>query len=274
MQRVDLHLHTTASDGELAPADLVWRARAIGLEAIAITDHDTTAGILEAQATASHLLLVIPGIELSAESDKLDVHILGYFLNWQSDDFQAQLTRFRDDRLKRGQRIVEKLAALGLPVSWERVLAQADGGAVGRPHIARAMVEAGLVASVSEAFDRYLYTGGPAYVSRERLTPEAAVALIHRAGGAAVLAHPAVLPDYAAMVERLVTAGLDGVEVVHPLNSEIVRDNLRGLAARFGLVMTGGSDFHGSESEPLGSVTPPSGCVPALRERAARYRQG
>jgi hypothetical protein len=274
MRRVDLHLHTTASDGEFSPPGVIERARAVGLEAVAITDHDTTAGILEAQAAAGKLLLVIPGIELSAEDDKLDVHMLGYFLNWQTGDFQARLAGFRDDRLKRGQRIVEKLASLGLPVAWERVLALADGGAVGRPHIARAMVEAGFVATLGEAFDRYLHTGGPAYVSRERLTPEAAVALIHQAGGAAVLAHPAVLPDYAAMVERLIPAGLDGVEVAHPLNSEVVRDNLRGLAARYGLVMTGGSDFHGSESEPLGSVTPPPGCVAALRERAARYQKG
>ncbi len=272
--RADLHLHTTASDGQLTPSDLIHRARAQRLEVVAITDHDTTAGIVEARAATGGTLMVIPGIELSAEDARLDVHVLGYFIDSQNVPFQAALAHFRDDRVRRGQRIVNRLAELGLPVAWERVLALAGGGSVGRPHVARALVEAGYVASVREAFDRYLYTGGPAYVARERLTPEGAIDLLHRAGGAAVLAHPGLLPDYAAMVERLVPAGLDGVEVVHPKNPETVRANLRALAARHQLVMTGGTDFHGPESEAyLGSVTPPPDCVPALQARAAQYHQ-
>lgn len=270
--RADLHLHTTASDGQLAPSDVIRRARDRRLEAVAITDHDTTAGIAEAQAAAG-TLLVIPGIELSAEDQKLDVHVLGYFVDGQNAAFQATLTRFRDDRARRGQRIVEKLAALGLPVAWERVLELADGGSVGRPHVARAMVEAGYVESTHEAFNRYLHNGGPAYVSRERLTPEAAIDLIHSAGGAAVLAHPGLLANYAAMVERLVPAGLDGVEVAHPKNPPILRDNLRALAARYNLIMTGGTDFHGPDSEAdLGSITPPPGCIAALQARATRQQ--
>ncbi|MBI5667599.1 MAG: PHP domain-containing protein [Chloroflexi bacterium] len=271
--RVDLHLHTTASDGQLAPSALVRLAQAQRLDVIAITDHDTTAGLAEAEQAAGGLPVIILGIELSAEDARLDVHVLGYFFDAQDEAFQAVLARFRDDRERRGQKIVVKLAELGLPVAWERVLALANGGAVGRPHVARALVEAGYVESVKEAFDRFLYTGGPAYVPRERLTPEGAIDLIHGAGGAAVLAHPGLLPDYAVMVVRLVSAGLDGVEVAHPKNSETVRANLRALAGHYGLVMTGGSDYHGPESDAaIGSVTPPPGCTEALRERAAKYQ--
>lgn len=271
--RVDLHLHTTASDGRLAPSQLVRLARAQRLDVIAITDHDTTAGIEEAVQAAGGLPVIISGIELSAEDARLDVHILGYFVQAHDEDFQAALARFRDDRERRGYKIVAKLAEMGLPVAWERVLALANGGSVGRPHIARALVEAGYVESVKEAFDRYLRTGGPAYVARERLTPEGAVDLLHRAGGAAVLAHPGLLPDYAAMVARLVPAGLDGVEVVHPKNSETARANLRALAGHYGLIMTGGTDYHGPDSDAaIGSITAPPGCVQALQERAATYR--
>lgn len=274
MLRADLHLHTTASDGQLTPSDLIQRARAQRLEVIAITDHDTTAGVAEARSADGGALVIIPGIELSAEDNQLDVHVLGYFIDSQNAAFQAALAHFRDDRTRRGQQMVTKLAALGLPVAWERVLALADGGSVGRPHVARALVEAGYVVSVRDAFDRYLHNGGPAYVARERLTPEGAVDLLHRAGGAAVLAHPGLLPDYAAMVERLTPAGLDGVEVVHPKNTETVRANLRALAARHDLVMTGGTDFHGPESDVyLGSLTPPPGCVQALQARAAHYQK-
>lgn len=270
--RIDLHLHTTASDGQLAPSELIQLARVQHLDVIAITDHDTTAGLPEALQAAAGLPVVIPGIELSAEDAGLDVHLLGYFVNTQDAAFQAQLVHFREDRERRGHQIVSKLAQLGKPVAWERVQAQADGGSVGRPHIARAMVEAGYVETVKEAFDLYLHTGGPAYVARERLTPESAIDLVHHAGGAAVLAHPGLLPNYAAMVERLVTAGLDGVELNHPKNIPNVRDNLRALAAKHSLITTGGTDYHGPDSDaPIGSVTPPPGCVQALQERAAKY---
>jgi predicted metal-dependent phosphoesterase TrpH len=279
MLRVDLHLHTTASDGQLTPTELVQLARQQGLNVIAITDHDTTNGIEEAQQAAQGSPVVIPGIELSAEDDGRDVHTLGYFLNINNEAFQQQLARFRDDRLHRGQRIVEKLAQLQMPVDWQKVLAFADGGAVGRPHIARAMVEAGYVATVREAFDRYLYNGGPAYVARRRLSPEEAIELIHSAGGVAVLAHPGLVTDYEAIVERLVPAGLDGVEVVHPDNPEAVQSRLRELAQQYRLIITGGSDFHDltwieeTGEAMIGSVTPPEGCVDALHQCAAQRSQ-
>ncbi len=249
-------MHTTASDGQLSPSELVQLARDRGLNAIAVTDHDTTEGITEAQQATPGSPVIIPGIELSAEEDGVDVHMLGYFIQIEQTDFQAQLVRFRDDRLNRGRKIVERLGELGMPVEWDAVLKLADGGSVGRPHVARAMIAAGHVDSLQEAFERYLYTGGPAYVSRERLSPEAAVALIHSAGGVAVMAHPGLVEGYAAMVERLVSAGLDGVEIMHPKNPKVVRDNLRGLAQKHKLIVTGGSDFH-RRLDPIGSETPP-----------------
>ena len=275
--RADLHLHTTASDGQYSPAELVELARKF--DVIAITDHDTTDGVTEAQQTAHQqgAPSVIPGIELSAEDADGDVHVLGYYVDIDNAAFQERLARFRSDRLQRGQRIVEKLAALNLPLEWERVVAIAGGGAIGRPHIARAMLEAGYVESVKDAFNRYISNDGPAYVARARLSPEDAVALIHSAGGVAVLAHPGLLKNYRAMLLRLIAVGLDGVEVNHPANSEAVRDDLRGIATASNLIMTGGSDFHGPRVKPdiaMGMVSPPEGAVEALKQAAGRYAAG
>jgi predicted metal-dependent phosphoesterase TrpH len=280
-QRVDLHLHTTASDGQLSPTALIRLASEQGLHVIAITDHDTTNGIEEAQRAAQGSPVVIPGIELSAEDAEGDVHTLGYFINIHDPVFQERLAQFRDDRLHRARRIVEKLDALGLPVDWARVKTIAGTGAVGRAHIARAMVEARYVVTVKEAFDRYLHVGGPAYVARQRLSPQEAIALIHRAGGVAVLAHPGLVPHYESLlVERLVPAGLDGIEVVHPDNPPQVEQRARELAQQYGLIMTGGSDFHDlawvaeTGEAMIGSVTPPEGCVEALRARAEARQRG
>lgn len=272
--RVDLHLHTNASDGQHTPSELVVLAQKFDI--IAITDHDTTDGIAEAQEAARKIgsPQIIPGIEFSAEDDAGDVHMLGYFIDIQDAAFQAELQKFQNDRFTRGQRMVEKLAALGLPLDWNRIAALADGGSIGRPHIARAMVEAGYVETVREAFDRYIANDGIAYVARRRLSPEEAVHMIHAAKGVAVLAHPGLLPDPEAMVRRLIPYGLDGVEVTHPSNSESVRLQMRALAREFSLIMTGGSDFHGLAIKPdvrIGMETPPEGCVQALRQRAQRY---
>lgn len=281
--RIDLHLHTTASDGQLTPAQLIQLARKQQLEIIAITDHDTTDGIAEASIEASQtgVPFVIPGIELSAVDENTDVHMLGYFINTRDEHLQRKLEIFRADRITRAQAMLKKLADMGMPLLWERILEIAAGsakksGAIGRPHVARAMVEAGYVNSVSEAFHQYLNMGKPAYVARERLSPEAAIELIHSVGGVAVLAHPAKLPDYQAMITRLAAVGLDGVEVIHPSSNSNLRLNLRGLARQFSLVMTGGSDFHGVDDRgmiSLGSYNPPETCVAKLRTRARRYQQ-
>ncbi len=273
--RIDLHLHTTASDGQHSPVDLIRIVHQHKLDVIAITDHDTTAGFAEAKAASAGQPIVIPGIELSAEDEAGDVHMLGYHLRLDHAPLQARLAEFRDLRENRGRKIVEKLAGLGMPIPWESVEAIADGAAIGRPHIARAMIEAGYVESVRDAFDRYLYNGGPAYVSRYRLSPEEAVALIHDAGGVAVLAHPGLLPDYRTMALRLIPAGLDGVEVWHPDNNEHVRLNLRAIAAEHNLIMTGGSDFHGAAiktNNHPGSTNPPDTCIAQLQARAEKYR--
>lgn len=272
--RVDLHLHTNASDGQHTPSELVTLAHRF--DVIAITDHDTTDGIAEAQEAARKhgSPLVIPGIEFSAEDEAGDVHMLGYFVDIHDAAFQAELVKFREERLNRGQKMLEKLAALGMTLDWERVLALADGGSIGRPHIARAMVEAGYVDSVRDAFNRYIGNDGIAYVARRRLTPEDAVHMIHAAKGVAILAHPGLLPDPVSMVKRLLPHGLDGVEVNHPSNSETVRLSLRALAREYVLIMTGGSDFHGAAVKAdvhIGMETPPEGCVEALRKRAAHY---
>lgn len=273
--RIDLHLHTTASDGQHTPAEVISLARRHRLDVIAITDHDTTEGLSQAQTVANGLPVIIPGIELSAEDEDGDVHMLGYFIDVAVAPFQAQLQQFREQRLNRGQRMVERLAELGMPVAWDRVAAIAAEAAIGRPHVARAMVEAGYVTSVREAFDRFLHNGGPAYVSRYRLSPKQAIELIHSAGGVAVLAHPGLLPNYRAVVEWLVPIGLDGVEVYHPENDESTRLNLSGLAKQFDLIVTGGSDFHGEalkEGAHPGSTNPPPECVAALRARSSAYR--
>lgn len=272
--RADLHVHTTASDGQHSPSEVI--ALAQDFDVIAITDHDTTAGIGPAQAAArlTGLPLVVPGIELSTAEDAGDVHLLGYFINPDDAAFQTELATFRDARVERGRAMVARLAELGLPVAWERVEALADGGAVGRPHVARALVEAGYVESVREAFDRYISTGGPAYVARHRLTPEEAIALIHRAGGAAVMAHPSLVPTWPTLLHTLAAAGLDGVEVNHPANSAPTRLVLRAMAKKLGLITTGGSDFHGQRVKPgntLGCETPPHGAVYALQTRAKQY---
>ena len=272
--RLDLHLHTNASDGQYTPAELIELARQF--DVIAITDHDTTEGVEPAQIVARQYGAprVIPGVELSAEDDAGDVHVLGYYIDIYNVALQERLTHFRDTRYQRGKLMLDKLAALGMPLDWERVVAIAEGGAIGRPHIARALLEAGYVESVRDAFDRYIGNDGPAYVARARLSPEESVQLIHHAGGAAVLAHPGLLADYRAMILRLIAVGLDGVEVVHPSNNEAVRLDLRGIAVASSLVMTGGSDFHGPNIKPdisLGMVSPPEGAVEALELAAKRY---
>lgn len=273
--RIDLHLHTNASDGQYTPAELVELAQKF--DVIAITDHDTTDGVAEAQraAAAQGAPIVIPGIELSAEDSAGDVHVLGYYVDVENAEFEATLEHFRANRYTRAQKMLDKLAAMNMPLEWERVEAIAGGGAIGRPHVARALLEAGYVESVKDAFDRYISNDGPAYVARTRLSPEESVELIHSAGGAAVLAHPGLLKDYRAMILRLMSVGLDGVEVNHPSNSEDVRLDLRGIATASSLVMTGGSDFHGPKVKPniqMGMVTPPDGAVDALKKASERYR--
>ena len=266
---VDLHLHTLASDGRLTPTQLVDLIASKGVTVAAISDHDTTDGIAEAvRAAAAHPNLeIIPAIELSTDIPGDEIHMLGYFLQYEDEEFQAILRRFREGRLERGRMMVEKLAALGKPVDWERVQEIAGDGSVGRPHIALAMVEAGYFKEPKEAFYEYLGRNGLAYAEREKMTPEEGVEMLARVGGTAVLAHPANLEDLDTKVVQLKEAGLVGMEVHYAMYSEETIQRLVEVANRHGLIPCGGSDYHGlgntGEQEP-GLLGPPMESVERL----------
>ena len=242
---VDLHAHSTASDGSRSPADVVREAKRIGLSAIALTDHDTLDGIAEAVAAGLELgVRIVPGIELSAVEGESETHILGLHLS-DTRTMESELLGLRDMRRARAARIVQRLNDLGVRIGLEAVLEQAAGGAVGRPHVARAMIAEGWAVDFRDAFDRYLGNGRPAYVSKERLAVTDAIGLIHRAGGLAVLAHPA----HSGTRERIagfVAQGMDGVEVRHPSHSADDIARLSALVDHFSLVPSGGSDWHGA----------------------------
>lgn len=251
----DFHTHSNRSDGILGPVELTRRAAANGVQTIALTDHDTTEGVAEAaQAAAEAGIRLIPGLELSADlPDGGDAHILGYFTTIEQPALQTQLAAYREGRMARGKTMLAKLAGLGMELSWDRVLEIAGEAAVGRPHVAQALVERGHVESVRDAFDRYLRTGGPADAQREKLPPEEAIALIRDSGGVAVLAHPSFLPDAEAAVAQLSAVGLEGLEVYYKNYSPEEVATYRALADRQGLVPAGGSDYHGihdDEREP------------------------
>lgn len=258
---VDLHLHTTASDGRLSPKSLVQLIAKRGIRIAAITDHDTTDGLEEALTEASRHsgLTIIPGIELSADVPGTEVHMLGYFKDYRDVNLQRSLMEFRKGREERAQQIVKKLADMGLFIDWAQVQSFAQG-AVGRPHIAQAMVEAGHVKTFREAFDRYLGRDGLVYSERVKLSPEGAVELIRSAGGFAVLAHPIYTDNYRQLLPNLRQMGLVGMEVYYSTLSSSAIGELGDVARAEGLLPCGGSDFHGvgtsDEAEP-GQAGPP-----------------
>jgi hypothetical protein len=273
--KIDLHLHSTASDGLLSPSEVVRLARDAGLTTIALTDHDTTDGVAEAQAAGRNLgVEVIAGVEINSEGEYGDVHFLAYYLNPAHAPLQEKLLAIRDARVGRAQGMLKKLAELGMPLEWKRVLEIAgDASSIARPHVARALLEAGYVASAQEAFDKYIANDGPAYVNRLRLSPQETIDLVHDAGGLIVLAHPprAGTIDLVPMLHAL---GLDGVEVYYPEHTSDEIARLERIAAERGLLATGGSDFHGWDDgvhANLGSVYVPPECADRLRERA-RHR--
>jgi predicted metal-dependent phosphoesterase TrpH len=270
---VDLHAHSTASDGSRAPADVMAAARAAGLSAIALTDHDTVAGIPEAAQAAEALgIRLVPGIELSAVEDDTETHLLGLHLA-DTTVIESQLGALRDMRLGRARRIVERLNALGVRITLDAVLEQAAGGAVGRPHVARALVGEGWAVDLRDAFDRYLGNGRPAYVPKDRLSMVDAIGMIHRAGGIAVLAHPAHSGSRSRL-EKLAAVGMDGVEVLHPSHSPDDVARLRTLAEHLRLVPSGGSDWHGADdgARVLGAMRVPAEWLAAQDARVAERR--
>jgi 3',5'-nucleoside bisphosphate phosphatase len=262
MGAIDLHSHTIHSDGTNTPSGSISLALERDLTALSISDHDSTEGLSEAFAAAEGTRLeVVPGVEFSAEYEGGSVHVLAYWMDQEHEEFQAELRRLREDRWRRGERMVAALRELGYPVTFERVSALAAGGNIGRPHVAQALVEAGVVPTIKEAFtDELIGTGGKAYVAKHALHPVDAVALIRRAGGLAVLAHPALwrdgLPVPDPVIEDLAEAGLDGIEAAHPDHDPPTEARYRALARRLGVVATGSSDCHGTRYDPvrMGSV--------------------
>lgn len=273
---VDLHTHSTASDGSLTPEGLVALAVERGLRHLALTDHDSTEGVDGAlRAAQGTPLEVVPGVEINTDTPGGELHVLGYFLNHRDPQLADRLSRQRANRMGRGEGIVQRLHDLGIDVSWERVQAiagAAEGGAVGRPHIARALVEGGYVGSIKEAFDRYIGNDGPAYVARAKLEPAEAVAIVHRAGGLPALAHPADIPELDGFLPGLIDAGMVGLECYYGVYPPEVVERMVAVARRFGLVPTGGSDFHGLDVQPeldLGATPVPEAVVDELRARRA-----
>jgi predicted metal-dependent phosphoesterase TrpH len=260
---IDLHTHTTFSDGTFTPEELVALARERGISTLAVTDHDSTEGLGRALAAAGgDGLEIVPGVEFSTQRDGHGIHVLAYWMDVEDDAFQAELRRLRDDRFRRGERTVEKLQELGYPVSFERVREIAEGKNIVRPHIAQALVEAGVVHTIEDAFTPELIAeGGRAYVEKHALDPLAALRLIKDAGGLVVVAHPGLFRERLGVsddvIEELAEAGLDGIEAGHPDHPPDAERRYRDMARRLGLVATGSSDCHGTRYDPvrLGSVT-------------------
>jgi predicted metal-dependent phosphoesterase TrpH len=270
---IDLHMHSTASDGSRSPGDVVKAAHVAGLAAFALTDHDTIAGLAEARGAAEQLgLRLVPGVELSAVEGDLETHILGLHLS-DLTELEHRLAGLREMRINRATRMVERLNQLGVPVKLEAVLAEAAGGAVGRPHIARALIAGRWVGDFREAFDRYLGNGKAAFVPKDKLPVSEAIALIHRAGGLAVLAHPGQ-QGTAERIAMLVGFGLDGIEILHPSHSWDDSQRLDALAGEFDLVRSGGSDWHGSTdgARSLGMMRVPANWLSAHDTRVAARR--
>lgn len=273
---VDLHSHTTASDGALAPRELVQEAARRGVRILSITDHDSTEGLAEAfDEVARHPpMVLVPGIEINCDVPGGEIHILGYFVDYEAEWFQAFLREQRAERLARIHRIAERLASLGLPIDPREVFALVQEGSAGRPHVARVMVARGYVKDYREAFDRYLKAGGPAHVPRKKLSPTEAIALLRKAAGVPVLAHPG-LADLDGLIPGLVRAGLMGIECYYHEHSPAQTRNYLQMCKDLGLAATGGSDFHGfhiGRTNPLGTPPVPLAAYEALRARAEETR--
>lgn len=276
---IDLHTHTTASDGSYTPSELVRYARKKGLTAIAVTDHDTTDGNAEAVAEGRQQeIQVVPGVEISVDHTPGSMHMLGYFIDIESATLKEKLRLLQDSRADRNPRIIEKLNALGIAIHYQEVIDISGGGQVGRPHIAQVLMQKGYTRSIQEAFDRYLGKGAPAYFDKFRLEPAEAISMINDAGGIAVLAHPFTLNcgtagQLEALIGHLVPLGLQGIEVYYTEHSPQQISCYESLVRQYGLVATGGSDFHGANTEGIdlgrgrGNLNIPDGLFEKLKNR-------
>ena len=283
---IDLHTHTTHSDGSATPEELIGLAGAKRARAVAVTDHDTVAALVEARAAADRYgIEFVAGIEISAEYSPGTMHILGYCIDDQSPALGAKLDRLKKAREERNPRIANRLRSLGFDIGYDEVAHVAGNNVVGRPHFARLMIEKGYVASIQEAFDRFLKKGAAAYVEKARLSPAESIALIHDAGGVAVLAHPyqlrlSSLEEVERLVGELAELGLDGVETVYSRHSAAERVAFSEIAMRNGLLVTGGSDYHGTYKPDisivtgLGDLNVPYELLEAVKARAAGRSKG
>jgi predicted metal-dependent phosphoesterase TrpH len=268
--RADLHLHTTYSDGALSPKELIQRVHAAGISVVSITDHDNVGAIDEAIEVGKNLgVEVVQGVELSVALNDKDIHLLAYFFDHNNQKLLDYLAFFRYERLKRAERIVQKLNDINVPLKLDSVLDQAGIGSVGRPHIASALLEGGLTGTYHEAFMKYIGVGAPAYEKKYQLSPIEATKLISQAGGLSFLAHPG---KYTTDVElsELIQAGLDGIEVVHPSHNEARQEFYRGVVHQYFLLECGGSDYHGgkkNDDDTLGVFTVSLDIVEDMRNR-------
>ena len=259
--RIDLHTHTTASDGQDTPAELVSFAVQQGVSVLGVTDHDTIDALAEVADLAERAgITLVPGVELSTTVDRAEVHVLGYFVNTEDDDFTGALAVLAQSRLIRIIRMIEKVQSLGYDIDGDAIVAQAEFGSIGRPHVARALMDIGAVKDVSEAFDRFLKAGRPGYIPRDPFSPEDAVTLLVQNNAIPVLAHPYSTRDIEGTVKRLVPAGLKGLETYYAEYSPEQHQHIRIIADEWDLLPTGGSDYHGvgfREGRVLGSAPVP-----------------
>ena len=247
MSKIDLHIHSTVSDGRFSPEEIVHKAAELGLTIIAIADHDAVDGIAPAleAAKAFPRLKIIPCVEVSTDVPSGEIHVLGYFIDCNNHELKAALAKFRNSRRGRAQGMIAKLAELGINIEWQRVQEIAGSGSIARPHIAQAMLEKGYISSIREAFDKYIARDGPAYVEREKMTPVEVVELIVRTNGLPVMAHPLTVADLEAIVIELKAAGLVGIEAYfHDYTADETK-RLISLADKYNLIVTGGTDYHG-----------------------------
>ncbi len=244
--KVDLHTHTNYSDGFYSPAEIIQKAKGLGLDAISITDHDTVNAINEATVLGKEAgIEVIPGVEISSEFNGKEVHVLGYFIDPANKEFERYLNFFREERIKRAERIVKRLDQLGLHLTFEDIISVSKNSAIGRPHIAQAMLNKGLVSSYYEAFNKYIGNGCPAYEKKVHLSPESAYKIITDAGGLSFIAHPGFMPEE--ILKELIEAGVDGIEVFHPSHTSQKIKFYKGIVSEYYLLESGGSDYHGGQ---------------------------
>jgi 3',5'-nucleoside bisphosphate phosphatase len=267
--KVDLHIHTNHSDGFYSPGDVVLKAKENKLEAISITDHDNLSGIDEAIKKGNEIgIEVIPGLEISSDIKDREIHILGYFIQTDNQELERYLNFFRVERLKRAVRIVNKLNFLGMPLTIDDVMEVAKNSAVGRPHIAQAMLAKGLISSYYEAFNKYIGNGGPAFEKKVHISPQSAFKIISDAGGLSFIAHPGYMEE--SLLKELIDEGVDGLEVIHSSHSQHQIKFYRGIVNEYFLLESGGSDFHGGKRDDeknLGKYYTNYSVIDAMRKR-------